>query len=212
MSYLSHTDYFRGLLSPHLQPFYSPSSSKTLGDSITGKSQASSRIDSLSESRGGHPKRRSDSYNDLLDEQLEVRTRTEARRGSSGSFLPPAATPSGQRDRRDRPEGGGASRCHGAVGLGPGESYPRCESPELGYPSLMRAYSSLNLVVPQSPERFFPAELGPGTLPSDCSSEGSVSSDSFSPDPVLEEGLRCPHPHNHPPPLPPSTPRSLKWG
>ncbi|XP_067117167.1 probable ribonuclease ZC3H12C [Osmerus mordax] len=177
--------------------FYSPSSSKTLGDSITGKSQASSRIDSLSESRGGHPKRRSDSYNDLLDEQLEVRTRIEARRGSSGSFLPPAATPSGQRDRRDRPEGGGASRGHAAVGLGPGESYPRCESPELGYPSLMRAYSSLSLVVPQSPERFFPAELGPGSLPSDCSSEGSMSSDSFSPDPVLEEGLRYPHHHHH---------------
>ncbi|CAB1328836.1 unnamed protein product, partial [Coregonus sp. 'balchen'] len=87
----------------------------------------------------------------------------------------------------------------GLLGLGHSKSYSTCESPELSYHSLMRAYSSLSLVVPRSPERLFPADLRTGSLVSDCSSEGSVSSDSFSPDPLLDDSLKCHyhHPHHH---------------
>lgn len=74
----------------------------------------------------------------------------------------------------------------------------RCESPDLGYPcSLVKAYSSLSLVVPQSPDHFFPADLRAGSQLSDCSSEGSVSSESFSPDPSLDDIPKCHHHHHH---------------
>ncbi|XP_071755935.2 putative ribonuclease ZC3H12C [Centroberyx gerrardi] len=155
-----------------------------------------------------NPSPRSYSFSDLLEDRLGVRTKAEARRGSSSSSsscsssilgLPAPGGPpsSGGQDRWDHP-GGGSSRATGASGTSLAESYPTCESPELGYSSLMRAYSSLSLVVPQSPERFFPADLRAGSLPSDCSSEGSVSSDSFSPDPLLDDGLKCHHHHHHP--------------
>uniref|UniRef100_A0A673AK32 C3H1-type domain-containing protein n=1 Tax=Sphaeramia orbicularis TaxID=375764 RepID=A0A673AK32_9TELE len=66
---------------------------------------------------------------------------------------------------------------------------------EVGYSSLVKAYSSLSLTVPQSPERFSPADLRAGSLLSDCSSEEST--DSFSPDPVLDDGPKCRHLHHH---------------
>ncbi|KAL2087555.1 hypothetical protein ACEWY4_016383 [Coilia grayii] len=92
--------------------------------------------------------------------------------------------------------------------------YPTCESPELGYCSLARAYSGLRIAVPpRSPERRALAD----SLTSDCSSEGSASCGSStdshygalggalgerscmsSPDLLLDDGsLRCPH-HHHP--------------
>ncbi|KAG7265295.1 hypothetical protein CRUP_032448 [Coryphaenoides rupestris] len=149
---------------------------------------------------------RSFSLSDLLDEQLVEPTKV-GRRGSGSSScsggsllgLPaPGGPPSNvSQDRWDHPGGGGAgsSRVVGASGPGHTKSYPTCESPELAYSSLVRAYSSLSLVVPKSPERFSPAGLRAGSLPSECSSNGSVSSDSFSPEPVLEDGLKCPHHH-----------------
>jgi len=151
---------------------------------------------------------RSFSLSDLLDEQLIVPTKVEGRRGSGSSScsggsllgLPaPGGPPSNvSQDRWDHPGGGGAgsSRVVGASGPGHTKSYPTCESPELAYSSLVRAYSSLSLVVPKSPERFSPANLRAGSLPLECSSNGSVGSDSFSPEPVLEDGLKCPHHHD----------------
>ncbi|KAM4608236.1 putative ribonuclease ZC3H12C [Polymixia lowei] len=203
----------------------SSSSKSLLGDTLTvmGHGFPSSQPERTAEAEScrGPPKKRSDpsrhnySFSDL-DDRLGVRTKVEVRRGNNNSssllgHLALGGTPSlGSQDRWDHPGGGsgGSFRAAGASGPSQNDSYPMCESPELGYSSLMRAYSSLSLVVPPSPERFFPADLRAGSLPSDCSSEGSVSSDSFSPDLLLEDGLkfhhhhhhcpsRCPHPANH---------------
>lgn len=77
----------------------------------------------------------------------------------------------------------------------------RCESPDLGYScSLVKAYSSLSLVVPQSPDRFFPTDVRAGSQLSDCSSESSISSESFSPDPSLDDIPKCHHHHHYPHP------------
>uniref|UniRef100_A0A8C5CUQ3 C3H1-type domain-containing protein n=1 Tax=Gadus morhua TaxID=8049 RepID=A0A8C5CUQ3_GADMO len=162
---------------------------------------------------------RSFSLSDLLDEQLGVRTKVDSRRGSSssstcsGSSLLGLPAPGGppsyvSQDRWDHPGrgGGGSSRAVGASGPSHFRTYPRCESPEPAYSSLGRAYSSLSVAVPKTPERFSPADLRAGSLPSECGSDGNVSSDSFSPDPVLEDCLKCSQhhhpPHHYPPPLP----------
>ncbi|XP_034550051.1 probable ribonuclease ZC3H12C [Notolabrus celidotus] len=153
------------------------------------------------------------SFNDLLEDRLRVQSKVDRRRGSSSSssscsssFLGHAAPggppSSGGQDQWEHPGGsGGSSRMAGASGFGSGpnlaETYHRCESPDLGYSSLVKSYSSLSLVVPPSPECFFPADLRTSSLASDCSSEGSVSSDSFSPDPLLDECSKCHHPHHH---------------
>ncbi|AWP13521.1 putative ribonuclease ZC3H12C [Scophthalmus maximus] len=152
------------------------------------------------------------SFTDLLEDRLRVHSKAEGRRGSgssssscSSSFLghpaPGAPPSSGNLDRWEHPGciGGGSSRVAGASGPSQADTYHRCESPELGYGSVGKAYSNLRLVVPQSPECFFPADLRSGSLLSDCSSEGSVSSDSFSPDPLLDDGPKCHHHHHHHP-------------
>uniref|UniRef100_A0A8D3BWB0 C3H1-type domain-containing protein n=1 Tax=Scophthalmus maximus TaxID=52904 RepID=A0A8D3BWB0_SCOMX len=152
------------------------------------------------------------SFTDLLEDRLRVHSKAEGRRGSgssssscSSSFLghpaPGAPPSSGNLDRWEHPGciGGGSSRVAGASGPSQADTYHRCESPELGYGSVGKAYSNLSLVVPQSPECFFPADLRSGSLLSDCSSEGSVSSDSFSPDPLLDDGPKCHHHHHHHP-------------
>uniref|UniRef100_A0A3B5QLK5 Probable ribonuclease ZC3H12C n=1 Tax=Xiphophorus maculatus TaxID=8083 RepID=A0A3B5QLK5_XIPMA len=61
------------------------------------------------------------------------------------------------------------------------------------------AYSSLRLVVPQTPESLLTADLQAGSLPSECSSDGSISSDSFSPDSMSDNSPKCQHhlPHYH---------------
>ncbi|XP_044222794.1 probable ribonuclease ZC3H12C [Thunnus albacares] len=189
-----------------------------LEDALMVKSQSSGQPEGIAEvepSRGTpkkqpNPSPRS-SFSDLLEDRLQVQSKVEARRGSnsssssscSSSFLghpaPGGPPSSGVLDRWEHPggSGGGSSRVSGASGSNQTETYHRCESPELGYSSLVKAYSSLSLVVPQSPECFFPADLRARSLPSDCSSEGSVSSDSFSPDPVLDDGPKCHHHHHH---------------
>ncbi|KAM9804539.1 putative ribonuclease ZC3H12C [Neosynchiropus ocellatus] len=83
-------------------------------------------------------------------------------------------------------------------GRNPNDLLTRGESPDLGYSSMVKSYSSLSLLVPSSPDRFFPPDLRARSRLSDCSSEGSASSDSFSPDPTIDDGHRC-H-HHHPPP------------
>lgn len=91
--------------------------------------------------------------------------------------------------------GGISSRVAAVSRSSQADTYSRSDSPEPGYSSLVQAYSSLSLLV--SPECLFPAELRAGSVPSDCSSEASFSSDSFSPDPLLDEGPKCHHHHHH---------------
>lgn len=151
-------------------------------------------------------------FGDLLEDRLRGQSKVEGRRGSSsssgsscssssgsilGHLTSGGAPSSGSLDQWEQSGGssGRSSRVAGA--LGPGNTPQRCESPDMGYSSLVKAYSSLSLVVPQSPECFFPADLRAGSLLSDCSSEGSVSSDSFSPDPALEDVPKCHHHHHH---------------
>ncbi|KAM9347147.1 putative ribonuclease ZC3H12C [Symphorus nematophorus] len=191
-----------------------------LEDALMVKSQSSGQPEGMAEAEQSRstPKKQPnptprDSLNDLLEERLRVQSKVEGRRGSSSSssssscsssFLghpaPGGPPSSGSLDRWEHlgGSGGGSSRVAGASGPSLAETYHRCESPDLGYSSLVKAYSSLSLVVPQSPECFFPADLRAGSLPSDCSSEGSVSSDSFSPDPLLDDGPKCHHHHHHP--------------
>ncbi|KAH0625131.1 hypothetical protein JD844_033271 [Phrynosoma platyrhinos] len=95
----------------------------------------------------------------------------------------------------------------------PYEQYPKCESPvDVGYYSMLSAYPNLSLSGPRSPERHFSLDIDYriSSVASDCSSEGSMScgsSDSYigyndrsymsSPDPQLEENLKCQHMHPH---------------
>ncbi len=190
-----------------------------LEDALIGRTQSSGQSEGMAEAEPnrGTPKKLPNpsswrSFSDLLEDRLRVQSKVEGRRGSnsssssscSSSFLgypaPGGPPSSGSLDRWEHSggSGGGNSRVVAASGPIQAETYHRCESPDLGYSSLMKAYSSLSLVVPQSPECFFPADLRAGSLPSDCSSEGSVSSDSFSPDPLLDDGPKCHHHHHHP--------------
>lgn len=140
---------------------------------------------------------------DLLEDSFPIQSKLEGRQGSSSSsgsscssivvHSTPGGPPSTRSDRWDY-QGGCSSKGTGAIGPSLTETHHRCESPDQGYSSLVKAYSSLSLVVPQSPESFFPN----GSLQSDCSSESSASSDSFSPDPLLDDGPKCHHHHPHP--------------
>ncbi|XP_046493952.1 probable ribonuclease ZC3H12C isoform X1 [Equus quagga] len=95
----------------------------------------------------------------------------------------------------------------------PYEQYPKCDSPvDIGYYSMLNAYPNLSISGPRSPERRFSLDTDYriSSVASDCSSEGSMScgsSDSYvgyndrsyvsSPDPQLEENLKCQHMHPH---------------
>ncbi|XP_041663607.1 probable ribonuclease ZC3H12C [Cheilinus undulatus] len=190
-----------------------------LEDSLMVKSQSSGQTERMAEAEPSQetPKRQPNpsprfSFNDLLEDRLRVQSKAEGRRGSnsssssscSSSFLghpAPGGPPlSGGLDQweHSRASGGANSGFARASRPSSAETYHRCESPDLGYSSLMKSYSSLSLVVPPSPDCFFPADLRATSLTSDCSSEGSVSSDSFSPDPSLDECPKCHHHHHHP--------------
>lgn len=149
---------------------------------------------------------------EIQEDRLQVQSKVEGRGGSNNrsisscsSFLghpaPGGPPSSGSLDRWEHAGeiDGNSFRVAGVSGANQVDNYHRSESPELGYRTLVKAYSNLSLVVPQSPECFFPADLRAGSLPSDCSSEGSVSSDSFSPDPLLDDGPKCHRHHHHPP-------------
>ncbi|KAM4698994.1 putative ribonuclease ZC3H12C [Discoglossus pictus] len=93
------------------------------------------------------------------------------------------------------------------------DQYPKCESPvDMGYYSMMNAYSNLSMTGTRSPERRFSLDTDYriSSVASDCSSDGSLScgsSDSYagyndrsyvsSPDPQLEENIKCQHIHPH---------------
>lgn len=184
-----------------------------------GKSQSSGQPEGTAETEPSWDPRKKlqkpnpkSTFDEIQEDRLQVQSKVEGRGGSNNrsisscsSFLGHPA-PGGPPSSRslDQWEHAGeidrnSSKVAGVSGPNQADSYHRCESPELGYSSLVKAYSNLSLVVPQSPECFFPADLRAESLSSDCSSEGSVSSDSFSPDPLLDDGPKCHRHHPHPP-------------
>lgn len=140
---------------------------------------------------------------EIMEDKLQIHSKAEGHRGSSSSSIivghPPSGVPpsSGYLDRWEQlgESNESGSRLDEVFGLGQSESYHRCKSPDVGYSSLVNPYSDLSLVVPQTPDCLLPAELQTGSLPSDCSSNGSTGSDSFSPDPMLDDSPKCHHKH-----------------
>lgn len=180
-----------------------------LDDALIVKSQSSGQIEAMNDTgqfwdipKKQPPSRTHNAITDLLDDSFSIQSKLEGRRGSSSSSSSSCSSivvhsasvgpPSTRSDRWDY-QGGCSTKVTGAIGPSLTETHHRCESPDQGYSSLVKAYPSLSLVVPQSPESFFPT----GSLLSDCSSEGSASSDSFSPDPLLDDGPKCHYHHRH---------------
>lgn len=196
----------------------------------------STKNDGTSELKRAAPKRQSDPsirtqvYQDL-EEKLPTKNKLETRSVPSLVSIPsssaakPQSTapltnglPSGvhfppqdQRPQGQYPTVMMATKNHGTPM--PYDQYPKCESPvDVGYYSMLSAYSNLSISGPRSPERRFSLDTDYriSSVASDCSSEGSVScgsSDSYvgysdrsymsSPDPQLEENLKCQHMHPH---------------
>lgn len=188
----------------------SAASKGLLEEALISKSQSSGQIEAINDRvqiwdipKKQQSSRTQSSITDLLEDSLPIQSKLEGCRGSSSSsssscsgivvHSAPGGPPSARSDRWDY-QGGCSSKVSGAVGPSLTETHHRCESPDQGYSSMVKAYSSLSLVVPQSPESFFPN----GSLLSDCSSESSASSDSFSPDLLLDDGPKCHHHHSHP--------------
>ncbi|CAM4396129.1 probable ribonuclease ZC3H12C [Lepidochelys kempii] len=196
----------------------------------------STKIDGTSDLKRAAPKRQSDPsirtqvYQDL-EEKLPTKNKLETRSVPSlvsipnSSVVKPQSTaplsnglPSGvhfppqdQRPQGQYPPIMMATKNHGTPM--PYDQYPKCESPvDVGYYSMLNAYSNLSISGPRSPERRFSLDTDYriSSVASDCSSEGSMScgsSDSYvgyndrsymsSPDPQLEENLKCQHVHPH---------------
>ncbi|XP_026060188.1 probable ribonuclease ZC3H12C [Carassius auratus] len=145
------------------------------------------------------PSIRAHSYSDVED---KLCSKTKADLYKSNLALPPAP--------------GGPPSCHGySHDLKDhkqiqAEPHANCESPDLYY-SMVRAYSGLSLPSQNSPDRHFLSDADPRTssVASDCSSDGSMSSDSYgmathnehscmsSSDLLLDEGIKCPHHQHH---------------
>ncbi|XP_041637500.1 probable ribonuclease ZC3H12C [Cheilinus undulatus] len=181
------------------------------------------------EVKKGAPKRQSDpsiralSYSDA-EEKLLVKGRLESQKSGlcgsgggsscSGSLTvspapggaPPSALslPQEQQPRATTPH---------ALSAPGHDLYPHCESPDLSYYSVTRAYSGLSLSSRRSPDCRFPNDsdlrLGSmGSAGSECGSESSVSCgsscDSYSerpcpgcpPDPLLEDSMHFANPHS----------------
>lgn len=196
----------------------------------------STKVDSTSDVKRGAPKRQSDPsirthvYQDM-EEKLPTKNKLETRSVPSLVSIPATPTakpqsttsvssglPSGvhfppqdQRPQGQYPPMMMATKNHGTPM--PYEQYPKCDSPvDIGYYSMLNAYSNLSISGPRSPERRFSLDTDyrVNSVASDCSSEGSMScgsSDSYvgyndrsyvsSPDPQLEENLKCQHMHPH---------------
>ncbi|KAM9328446.1 putative ribonuclease ZC3H12C [Pholidichthys leucotaenia] len=200
--------------------------SKNQGD--TGLVKSHSVPAGSIDAKKGAPKRQSDpsiralSYSDA-EEKLLAKGRVEGQKsslcgssssGSSGSVaVSPApggpqanlALPQEQLPRPVMPHTHLPAPSH--------DLYPHCESPDLSYYSVTRAYSGLSLSSRRSPDCRFPNDtdlrLGSmGSTGSECGSESSVSCgsscDSYSermcpgcpPDPLLEDGIHFANPHS----------------
>ncbi|XP_055004812.1 LOW QUALITY PROTEIN: ribonuclease ZC3H12A-like [Boleophthalmus pectinirostris] len=171
-------------------------------DTISGTSQ------SVQEEEGPEPwqstpkKQSCSSLTGSLTDLCDERRKLHSRRGSSSSsssssgcssFLGYPAPPSpGSLDRWDLM--GSGSNSEGLKSV----RDSRCESPEVGYSSMVKAYSGLSLEFPDCSDQFSTApELRPESLFSDCSSDGS--SNIFSPDLSSDCGPRVlPVPRRYP--------------
>lgn len=181
------------------------------------------------EAKKGAAKRQSDpsiralSYSDA-EEKLLAKGRAESLKNSvcgssssssssGGVAVPPAAggPPSSlslQQEQQSR-----AATPHGLLPAPGHDLYPHCESPDLSYYSVTRAYSGLSLSSRRSPDCRFPNDadlrLGSmGSAGSECGSESSTSCgsscDSYSerlcpgcpPDTLLEDNVHYAGPHS----------------
>lgn len=206
--------------------------SKNQGD--TGLVKSHSVPAGTIDAKKGAPKRQSDpsiralSYSDA-EEKLLAKGRVEGQKnsmcGSSSSSSSSSGSCSGSVTMSPAPGGPPSSlslpqdqqsravMTHGHLPAPSHDLYPHCESPDLSYYSVTRAYSGLSLSSRRSPDCRFPNDsdlrLGSmGSAGSECSSESSVSCgsscDSYSerscpgcpPDPLLEDTVHFSNPHN----------------
>uniref|UniRef100_A0A672Z6F6 C3H1-type domain-containing protein n=1 Tax=Sphaeramia orbicularis TaxID=375764 RepID=A0A672Z6F6_9TELE len=188
------------------------------------------------EAKKGAPKRQSDpsiralSYSDA-EEKLLAKGRPEGQKSSlcsnsssssssssscSGSITmspAPGGPPSGMSLHQDPPSR--AATPHGLLPAPSHDLYPHCESPDLSYYSVTRAYSGLSLSTRRSPDCRFPNDtdlrLGSmGSAGSECGSESSASCgsscDSYGERPcpgcptdtLLEDSIHYPHSRMYP--------------
>ncbi|XP_005808042.1 probable ribonuclease ZC3H12C [Xiphophorus maculatus] len=180
------------------------------------------------EAKNGAPKRQSDpsiralSYSDA-EEKLLVKSRLESQKSNIGGS-------SSSSSSSNISCSGGLAVSSALAGPSPGfgllqdqqsrsgthlpapshDLYPHCETPDLSYYSVTRAYSGLSLSSRRSPDCRYPNDpelrLGSmGSTGSECGSESSIScgsSDSYSdrscpgcpPEPLLEESVHLPNP------------------
>ncbi|MBN3308227.1 probable ribonuclease ZC3H12C isoform X1 [Amia ocellicauda] len=209
---------------------------KNMNDAGLFKSHSmpsSSKAENVSDIKRTAPKRQSDPsirttvYSEL-EERLSATTKAETR--SVPSLV--CKSNSSQPQKQPATSGPPSIHCypqdqrvtmvmtknHVTPPLAYNEQYPKCDSPDMSYYSMVNAYPNLSLSGPRSPDRRFSgdAEFRNSSVASDCSSEGSMScsssSDSYagyneraymsSPDPLLEDNLKCHHHPSAPPPPP----------
>lgn len=171
------------------------------------------------EAKKGAPKRQSDPSIRALscsdaEEKLLSKGRADIQKSGSVAVCPApeGAPPSALGFPQDQQSRAGTP--HGLPASGH-DLYPHCESPDLNYYSVTRAYSGLSLSARRSPDCRFPNDgdlrLGSmGSTGSECGSESSVSCssscDSYGErpcpgcpsDPLLEDGVHFVHPHSRP--------------
>lgn len=166
------------------------------------------------EAKKGAPKRQSDpsiralSYSDA-EEKLLAKGRAESQKSSSSST---SSSSSGSVSMSPAPGGPPSSlslpQDQQSRAAPTHDLYPHCESPDLSYYSVTRAYSGLSLASRRSPDCRFPNDtdlrLGSmGSAGSECGSESS-SCDSYGerpcpgcpPDTLLEDNVHFSNPHS----------------
>uniref|UniRef100_I3K2V5 C3H1-type domain-containing protein n=1 Tax=Oreochromis niloticus TaxID=8128 RepID=I3K2V5_ORENI len=151
------------------------------------------------DAKKGAPKRQSDpsiralSYSDA-EEKLLAKGRVEVQKntvcgsstssssstsGSCGGSISMSPAPGGPPSTLGLPQEQQARAVmpHGHLPAPSHDLYPHCESPDLSYYSVTRAYSGLSLSSRRSPDCRFPndTDLRLGSAGSECSSESSVS-------------------------------------
>ncbi|XP_037829721.1 probable ribonuclease ZC3H12C isoform X2 [Kryptolebias marmoratus] len=183
--------------------------SKNQGD--TGLVKSHSVPAGTIEAKKGAPKRQSDpsiralSYSDA-EEKLLAKSRAEGHSNMSPALAGPPSGLSLPQDQQSRAVTHLSAPGH--------ELYPHCESPDIGYYCVTRAYSGLSLTSRRSPDCRFPTDVdlrhgSVGSTGSECGSESSISCsssscDSYSerscpgcpPDPLLEDSIHFTNPHS----------------
>ncbi|XP_061746038.1 probable ribonuclease ZC3H12C [Nerophis ophidion] len=154
-------------------------STKNQGD--TGLVKSHSVPAASMEARKGVAKRQSDpgvralSYSEAED-KLSAKGRTDSQKNNACAGGTASASPApGGQDEQSR-----ASTPHCVAPAPSHDLYPHCESPDLNYYSVARAYSGLRISSRRSPEARFPTDgdlrLGSmGSAGSECGSESSTS-------------------------------------